>query len=247
VRANATALVAGARPGFSATAVVNAASYRPGPAGEPPGLTPGSLHSIFGSDLAVGTGAAQTLPLPLALEGTVLRINGLAAPLLYVSPGQVNFQVPFELSGPAAEIVIGTPAGLSETVTVAVRAVDPGVFFDTSTGAAAVLNADNTLVSEIPARRGEAIQIFATGLGAVEPAGRTGVAAAAVPRSLTLGSPRVTIGGEEAAVSFSGLAPLFAGLYQINAAVPAGLAPGRHPLRVDIGDVPGNEVLIDVR
>jgi uncharacterized protein (TIGR03437 family) len=247
VLVTATALVAGGRPSFSATAVVNAASYLAGPAGQPAGLAPGGLHSIFGSDLAAGTAGAQSLPLPFILAGTIVRINGVPAPLLYVSPGQINFQVPFELTGSTVEIAIETLGGLSEAVTVAVQAVHPGIFFDTATGAGAILNADNTLASEKPARRGEAIQIFGTGLGAVEPAGRTGVAAATLPHSMTLSSPRVTIGGMEAEISFSGLAPFLAGVYQVNATVPAGLTPGQHPLRIEIEGVASNEVLIAVQ
>ncbi len=246
VLTTAAALVAGGPPRFTAPGVVNAASYLAGPNGEPAALTPGSLQSIFGSDLAGGTAAAQSLPLPLTLGNTTLRINGIAAPLLYISPGQINFQVPFELTGATAEMTIETPVGLSDAVTVAVRALHPGVFFNTATGVGAVLNADNTPLDQNPARPGEAIQIFVTGLGAVEPAGRTGAAAAAEPHSLTLSTPRVTIGGIDAEVGFSGLAPFYAGLYQVNATVPAALAPGQYPLRIEIEGVPSNEVLIPV-
>jgi uncharacterized protein (TIGR03437 family) len=247
VLATATALVSGDPPMFSAAAVVNAANYAPGPAGEPAALTPGGLHSIFGLSLAVDTSAAQSLPLPFSLAGTFVRINGVPAPLLFVSPGQINFQVPFELSASAAEIAVETPAGVSGIATVAVRPIHPGIFFDPATGDGAILNADNTLVSEVPARPGEAIQIFATGLGAVEPAGRTGVAAATLPHSATVNLPRVTIGNLDAVVSFSGLAPLLAGVYQINAVVPGGLAPGRHVLRLEISGLPSNEVMVDVQ
>jgi uncharacterized protein (TIGR03437 family) len=247
VTAVVTASAAGDRPGFLAAGVVNAASYLAGPSGQPPGLTPGSLHSIFGNDLASGTAVAQSLPLPFVLAGTIVRINGLAVPLLFVSPGQINFQVPFELAALTAEITIETTAGLSAAQTIAVHPLSPAIFHDTATGAGAVLNADDTLVSEIPARPGEAVQIFATGLGAVDPAGRTGVAAAAVPLSTTLGNPRVTIGGLGAKVSFSGLAPFLAGVYQVNATVPPGLAPGQHVLRMEIGGLASNDVLIAVQ
>jgi uncharacterized protein (TIGR03437 family) len=246
VLATTTALVAGGPPGFSAAAVVNAASYRAGPAGEPPGLSPGALHSVFGVNLAADTAAAQSLPLPFALGGTTVRINGVPAPLLFVSAGQVNFQAPFELAGSTTDLVIETPAGLSEAVTVAVRPVHPGIFFDSATGVGAILNADNTLVSESPARRGEPVQIFTTGLGPVEPAGRSGVAAATVPLSLTRNAPRVTIGGLEAEVTYSGLAPALAGVYQVNATVPVALAAGQHPLRIEIGGIVSNEVLVAV-
>jgi uncharacterized protein (TIGR03437 family) len=247
VNAAATASVAGERPSFSAASLVNAASYVSGLAGEQPSLSPGGLYSLFGLDLAAGVAAGQSPPLPVSLQGTIVRINGVPAPLVYVSPRQINFQAPFELSGPLAQITVETPAGLSEPVAAAIREVHPGIFFDTLTGVGAVLNVDNTPVSQNAARRGTAIQIFATGLGAVEPGGRTGAAAGSAPLSLTAGSPRVTIGGLQAEVSFSGLAPFLAGVYQVNATVPVGLAPGRHALRIDIEGISSNNVLIDVQ
>ena len=80
------------------------------------------------------------------------------------------------------------------------------------------------------------------GLGAGDAAGRTGVEASATARSRTAFSPKVFSGGREASVVFSGLAPFFAGLYQINARIPVELAPGRYGLSVSVGGVRGNEV-----
>jgi uncharacterized protein (TIGR03437 family) len=247
VQATARATVLGGRPNFSSAGVVNAASYSTGPPGENPGLAPGGLYSAFGFDLAVETAMARSLPLPLNLAGTIVRVNGLPAPLLHVSPGQVNFQAPFELSGSLAQITIETPAGLSAPAAQVIRVAHPGVFFDPVTGTGAILNSDGTLLSQRPARRGEAVQVFATGFGAVEPAGRTGMAAASVPLSLTLNTPRVTIGGLDAEVKFSGLAPFLAGVYQVNVIVPPSLAPGRHRLRMEIGGLVSNEVFIDIQ
>jgi uncharacterized protein (TIGR03437 family) len=247
VLTTATARVVGSRPNFTSQGVTNAASFLPGPAGGAVGICPGSLVALFGTNLAAQTATAQSLPLPYVLGGTVVRINGVAVPLQYVSPLQINFQVPFELTGSSAALEIENSVGVSAPLSIDVRGIHPGVFFDTATGAGAVLNADNTLVSEIPARRGEAVQIFATGLGPVEPSGRSGVAASSVPLSLTLSAPRVMIDGLEAEVTFSGLAPFLAGVYQVNAIVPAGLAPGQHRLRIEIAGVASNEVLIEVQ
>jgi uncharacterized protein (TIGR03437 family) len=247
VQATATALVAGGRPNFSAGAVANAASYTTGPPGEQPAITPGSLYSIFGTDLALDTAIAPAVPITRTLAGTVVRINGVPVPLLYVSPAQINLQVPFELEGAVAEIVVETSIGASAVVQMVVRPIHPGLFFDVASGIGAVVNLDGTLVSERPAQRGEFVQIFATGLGAVEPAVTTGVAAAITPLSVTVSQPRVTIGGQQAEVQFSGLAPFLVGVYQINARVPASLAPGRHALRIEIAGVESQEVVVEIQ
>ena len=246
VGSTATAVSAGPQPLFSGAGVVNAASFNLGTSSGEPVLTPGGLYSIFGTSLSVGTESASSLPLPRQLAGTTVSINGAPVPLLYVSPFQINFQAPFELSGAAAEILVTSAAGASKTIEVPMTQTQPGVFFDTQTGVGAILNADGTPVTQRVPAAGDFVQIFMTGLGAVEPGGRTGIAASVSPLSVTTVSPQVLIGGREASVVFSGLAPFFAGLYQINAQIPMDLPPGRHTLSVNAGGVSSNEVFLEV-
>ena len=246
VGSTAEALSLGSSPAFSAAGVVNAASFNAGTSSSEPALTPGGLYSIFGTSLSAGMESASSLPLPRQLAGTTVSISGTPVPLLHVSPLQINFQAPFELNG-AAEILVTSAAGVSETIEVPMTQAQPGVFFDAQTGSGAILNADGTPVTQRAPSAGDFVQIFTTGLGAVEPGGRTGIAASVSPLSVTTIEPQVFIGGREASVVFSGLAPFFAGLYQINARIPTQLPPGRHTLSVDASGVRGNEVFLEVR
>ena len=98
--------------------VVNAASFAAGSAKveKAPALVVGSIASIFGTNLAASTKAAQTVPLPRQLGGTAVSVDGIAAPLFYVSPTQINFQIPSPLDttpgiSAAPGVVVGTAAG----------------------------------------------------------------------------------------------------------------------------------------
>ncbi len=233
---------------FSAAGVVNAASFALGAAAPHRALAPGGLISIFGQGLALETARAESLPLPLTLGGVRARFGGIPAPLLYVSPTQINLQVPFEVSGASTEIVVETPAGNSAPVAAQIASTQPGIFFDFATGLGAIVSVnDNTPVWTRPARAGTAVAIFCTGLGAVDPAGLTGAAAQASPASQTLLAVIVAVAGRNLAASFAGLAPGFAGLYQVNVTLPSDLPPGRHMLSVTIGGRQSNEVPIDVQ
>jgi uncharacterized protein (TIGR03437 family) len=164
---------------------------------------------------------------------------------LYVSPRQINVQVPFEISGPSVEIEIQTPAGTTPAIAVGTAKTQPGIFFDFTSGLGAVVNA-GTPVWVRPVRAGSAVAIFCTGLGAVTPAGLTGLAAPALPPAKTQLAVSAKVGGLAATVSFSGLAPGLAGLYQVNVELPPGLPPGQHLLSITAAGRQSNEVPIAV-
>lgn len=228
-------------PQFAAGAVVSAATFQSG------ALAPGGLVSVFGLALAEETRAAASLPLPVFLGGTTVTIGGVPAPLLYVSPRQINLQVPFELAGASAPIVIATADGSSPSVAAAIGPAQPGIFYDAASGLGAIIhNSDGRPTTQRPARAGDFLQIYATGLGAVSPAVRSGLAAPLSPLSATVAEPRVTIGGVPAPVAFSGLAPGFAGLYQLTVQVPQGLAGGRQRVSVTLGGLRSNEAEVIV-
>jgi uncharacterized protein (TIGR03437 family) len=170
----------------------------------------------------------------------------------------VNLQVPWELAGQTSATLTATlngAAGAGQTVTVAPFA--PAIFTMNSqgTGAGAILDSSYRLVdSSNPATAGTtAILIYCTGLGAVsanQPA--TGAPASLNANALapTSTTPTVSIGGLPATVSFSGLAPGYVGLYQVNALVPAGVAANSAvPLTISIGQTPvtSNTVTIAVQ
>lgn len=235
-----------APPQFSAGGIVNAASFVAGAS------APGAIVSLFGSGLASAWEAASTLPLPSSLAGgTKVTVNGVDAPLFYASPSQINFQAPFELSGSAATVTV-TRAGdrATQSVSLPLGEVQPGIFTLTSDGKgpAAVLHAVNGVVvsATSPAARGEWVSLYATGLGRVSPSAQSGSAPAGL--SSTLGAAVVIVGTSGAEVGFAGLAPGYAGLYQVNFRIPPGAATGPEvPLRLTISGVAGNTTTLAVK
>jgi uncharacterized protein (TIGR03437 family) len=202
--------------------IVNAASLAP--VGAP--IAPGEYISVFGSGLASQTQGATSLPLPLTLGGVQVMVNGKAAPLNYVSATQINLQVPFSTSGATATIAIG-----SSSADVPLAPTAPGVFSQSSsgTGLGAILHANFTPVTAAsPATRGETVLIFLTGLGAVSGNVTEGTAAPSNPLSLVAADVTVLINRQPAAVVFKGLAPGFAGLYQLNVTIPANATTGNN-------------------
>jgi len=205
---------------------VSAASFAPSPTP----LAPGSLVSLFGMNVAGNGGGASSIPLPQSLGGVSVTIGGIPAPLLSADSNldQINLQVPFELDGQAqADIVVNNNGVLSTAETVNI-AVTPAFFTVSMNGigpGAFLHGADFTpITSSAPASAGEVIVLFATGLGAVQPAVASGNATA--DESTVAANVTVTIGGLPAPVQFAGMAPNFVGLYQINVQVPTGVPSG---------------------
>ena len=243
----------GPTPTLPANSVVNGASFRP--ATEPnSAIAPGAIVAIFGTDLAGGTQLASDVPLLTTLGDTSVTFNNIPAPLFFVSSVQINAQVPFELVTGAGTVTVQVKRG-SETSTaqpIGLAAVSPGVFTlnQQGTGPGAILHADNFQpVSEsAPAQPGEFLLIFSTGLGSVQPEVPSGnVAPSTEPLARTLSTPLVNIAGLPAQVSFSGLAPGFVGLYQVNVQVPGGVPLGTQEVEIIINNVPGNTVTIAVQ
>ena len=226
------------------------------------GLVRGGFAWVFGRALPAGTSSAVSLPLPTMLAGTTIAVNETPTPLFFVSPGQINFQVPWEMArfgGGAiqAAVTLRNPS-MSNLATVPVGSVAPGIFTvgQQGTGQGAVLIAGTaslaaplgTVPGAQPVSRGEYIEIYATGLGAVENEPRSGSAASANPLSRTTAIPSVTIGGVAATVTFSGLAPELVGVYQVNMLVPDDAPVGEAvPLVLSIEGAVANTVTIAVR
>jgi len=226
---------------------VNAASfdrYKP--------LAPGMIFSLFGSNLAEGRNLASQIPLPRTLGNIRATLGGYEAPLFYADGGQVNAQVPFELTPGVATLVVTGKDAAGAPGTVTIVNAQPGVFTvsQSGTGQGVVLDGLNNLVdSNHAVKAGEVVVIYATGLGATSPTVATGQAAPAVPPLALVTTPvKVTIGGVEAAVEFAGLAPGFVGLYQVNARVPAGVMAGNAvPLVLTQNGVASNTVTLAIK
>jgi uncharacterized protein (TIGR03437 family) len=239
-------------PNVNAGGVLNAASYAAD------AVAPGSLIAVFGVDLALRQDTAAWLPLPLALAGASLQIGGFDAPLTYASSLQTNAQVPWELAGMnEADLNVSRYGSVGNTLPVKLATVSPGIFSMDGSGAGqgAVIDAVAGTVAEPvggrwhgrPVARGDFISIYSTGLGAVNNQPATGAPAPASPLAETIETSQVTIGGVPAHVSFSGLAPGYAGLYQVNVQVPASTPPGASvPVTLTISGVRSNTVTIAV-
>jgi len=242
-------LIPGA-PILPPNSVVNAASFQP-PTGPNGAIAPGAIVSIFGTGLASTTQMASGGPLPTTLGDATVTFNNTPAPLFFVSPGQINVQVPFEVPPGTASVQVKRAVGSSEPQLVSVAGVSPGIFTANrqGTGPGAILHAgDFKLVSDsAPARPGEFLSIYCTGLGRLRNAVASGTIAPS-PAPETLSLPQVNIGGIPAQVAFSGLAPGFVGLYQVNVQVPSNALTGDTvPAVLNIGGVTSNTVTIAVR
>jgi uncharacterized protein (TIGR03437 family) len=225
-------------PSIFPNGVVNAARYAPK-------ISAGALASIFGPSFASGNLGAS-LPLTTTLGGVSVSVNGKAAPILYVTPFQVNFQVPWETAVGSASITVTVNGRTSSAVNVAVLTAAPGLFVSAS-GRAVVQNAGGSTLNSAtnPAKVGSTITAYLTGSGPVSPPVADGAPAPASPALLT--SPvSATIGGQAATVSFAGLAPGFVGLVQLNIVVPSALATGDYPLLVTIAGETSNPGTISV-
>jgi uncharacterized protein (TIGR03437 family) len=234
-------------PAIASGGVGNAASYQPQ-------ISPGALATVFGTGFGTATSSPAGTPnLQTNAGGITVTVNGLAAPLYYVSPGQINFQVPWETAVGTASVAVTYNGGASNSVSVPVVAAGPGLF--NSAGASIVQN--YTIVQNQPnyslntptnpAAGGSTIIAYLTGSGPVSPTVADGAPAPSNPLATSTSSWSATIGSATGQVSFLGLAPGFVGLVQANIVVPLGLAPGTYPLTVSIGGQASNSATISVK
>ena len=235
-------------PGLVSGAAVNGASFNRGAA-----LAPGTIISIFGANLALSTASAPWLPLPTLLAGTRVLVGETPIPLFYVSPVQINALLPYELVSGTYQLAVESLSGRGPGISLLVSAYAPGLFTVSSNGSGQgifVLAQDGSLVSNNnPARRGSIVSIYATGLGAVDPPVISGDAANAIePLNRTLLSPLVRFDTYDGEVLYSGLAPGFAGLYQVNVRVPANVSSAYNiPVSLTIGGAGSNRVTIPIQ
>ena len=237
-------------PAVSDGGVVNSASYAPSPVP----VAPGSIAAIFGSNLNNGSAVLFSCfgpdgKLATSLGGASVRINDIPAPMFYSTPGQLGIQIPFELAGQTSATIQATVGGqTSLSRTIFLDALAPGIFTanNQGTGAAAALHEDGVtpVTEQRPARPGEVVVLYATGLGAVTPALATGAPSTGNRTSATA---TVNIDGIPGEVQFSGTAPGFVGLNQINIQIPPNTRPAPNiPVVLSIGGKQSNSVTIAV-
>lgn len=216
-------------------------------------VTPGSLVSIYGTNLAGGLAQADSIPLSTTLSNVSVTFNGVPAPLLFVSGGQINAQLPWNVlsSGTTgtANVVVTRNNQASASQTLSVGPFSPGIF---AIGTIAVaINPDGSIaaapgaipgITTKPAKIGDpgGLVILCTGLGAVDSTPANGAASLDKLRTATT-TPTVMIGGKAANVVFAGLSPQFVGVNQINVAIPAGTPTGDAvSLQISLGSVTTN-------
>ena len=225
------------------TAVVNAAD------GQLP-VAPGGLISIYGQQMSPVNIATSQIPLPTALGDSCLTVNGVAVPMLFVSPQQINGQLPVNVDG-NAQMTLRTPGGISDNFNFGILPAAPSIFRSGTagpeTGLATITRADNgeLITPTNPVHPGDSIVIWATGLGRTTPSIDSGMPAPSDPLPYAVIQPTVLIGGVALDIQYAGLVPGSVGLYQINATVPRSVPLGLSmPLLVTQG---GSSTSLDVR
>jgi len=188
-------------------------------------VAPGGLISIFGSQLSPMTLSSTDVPLPTVLADSCLTVGGLVIPIIFVSPTQINAQLPTQISG-NTDVVLRTPGGVSDALRITIQPAAPSVFRSgtagPTTGIATIVRAANgdLVTNSNPVHFSDEITIYLTGMGQTTPNVPAGSAAPNAPLSSTLLAPTVTLGGANLFLGYAGLTPGLVGVYQINATIP---------------------------
>ncbi len=220
-----------AQPAISS--VSNGGSFKPS-------FAPGSILSVFGSALAPNTASASSVPLPLSSSGVAVLVNGIAAPLYYVSASQLNVQIPYETTVGSSAVLSVNNNGQVTTQNFNVAAAAPGIF----------TNASGALVPTASATIGQEIAFYITGAGAVSPAISDGAAPALSTPLADLPKPlqftTVTVGGVNAPIDFIGIPWALVGVTQINVQIPSGVPAGVQPVVVTVDGIPSPPATITI-
>jgi uncharacterized protein (TIGR03437 family) len=229
-------------PAISSGGIVNGASFTAP-------VSPGSIISIFGTNLTPSTAGSNGAPLPTSLAGVSVEVNGAPVPLYVVTPGQINAQLPYEAAAGSAAVVVATGGARSAPTAFAVSSAAPGIFVYAGSTRAIAANQDGSINSpDNPESRGRVIVCYVTGLGTVDPPVPTGSSAPLDVLSRATAPVSATIGGAPAPVAFAGLAPGFVGLGQINVTVPNAATPGAAaPLTIEVAGQKSQTATISIR
>ncbi|MEZ5361783.1 MAG: hypothetical protein R2748_05400 [Bryobacterales bacterium] len=218
-------------PTINQGGVVEAAQFQPM-------VAPGSIASLFGQYLAGGTFQADTIPLPTELGSVQVTVDGVLAPLFYVSNGQINFQIPFETAPGTANVIVNRngvvgpaePVQVKDYTPAAFRSSGLGIVVDNATGS--LINAGN------PATAGQIIRVYMNGFGDLDHPPATGAASASDPLARTIVVPQVSLGDQPVTVYYAGMTPGLVGLGQIDMGLPEELPASLRaslPLTIDFG------------
>jgi uncharacterized protein (TIGR03437 family) len=224
--------------GITAAALTNGATNQVG------AISPGEVIVIYGS----GIGPTQLVTyqpgsggqVPTSTGGTSVFFNGSAAPVLYSSATQVAALVPYNISGSLAQMYVQYQSQTSAPLNLSVATMTPAVFTLNGSGsgqAAAINNTDGSINGPAkPAKAGDYVQVYITGVGQTNPPGVDG-SINAVPLPQVQTTVTATVAGKAANVNYAGGAPgLVAGVIQVNVQIPSGVsAGGAVPLVLTVG------------
>jgi len=236
-------------PAIPNNGVVNAASSQVGQ-----GLAPGSYISIYGTSLADAIVGSPTLSLPVSVGTVSVSFDGgglsLPGHISFVSPGQVNVQIPWEFQGQSSVRMTVWVSYLNSAVyTVPLATYSPGIFEFSDSGhlLAAATDANGVVFTQAnPAKRGQTIVLYANGMGPVDHQPPSGEPTPLPPPLANTSPATVKIGNSAAHVDFSGMSPGWVGLYQLNVVVPQDAATGLQPIVVSIGGVDSKASVLPV-
>jgi uncharacterized protein (TIGR03437 family) len=235
-------------PVISPGGTVNGASFA---AGQP--VAPGSLVSVFGSNFASGLSGADTIPLSTTLGGVSVTFNGVQAPMLLQTQGQLNVQVPFNVlpagQNGSVNVIVSVGGVPSAADPVTINQYGPAIF-TIGTHAVALIETTNDprdgTVAAAPgsiagattnfAHPGDVLTVYATGMGPLDGPVANGDKGGFTPLKNTTTIPTILFNQVPGQVLFSGLSPEFVGVYQINVVVPA-VGSGTIPLQIQMGGV----------
>ena len=254
---NVIRLLTPTTPSIAAGGVVSASGF-----GGFSSIAPGSWIEIYGTNLALDSRAWKTSDFqgnnaPTSLDGVTVTVGGQPAYVEYISGGQINVQVPFNVSTGQQQVVVKNPAGTTASFTVTVNSTQPGMFAPSNLKVGGIQYAGALFldgatfaippgaVAGVPSQRaapGQTIVLYGVGFGSVSPSISAGQIETTANNSLTL-PLQVSIGGAPATVTFGGLAPGSVGLYQFNVTVPNIPANDRAPLTFSLGGTSGVQTL----
>jgi uncharacterized protein (TIGR03437 family) len=209
-------------PSYSTASIVNAATETVQT------LAPNAIATIYGTNLSWSTHAVSPADLdggtlPSSLDGVTVYVNGIAGNLFFVSPGQINFLIPYEITASSATVYVARQGVAGPPAIVPLATAAPG-FFEWSGNFALAAHADGSLISSSsPAQAGETIVLYAAGLGRTSPDVPSGHVVSVATSILYASELQILLNGSPVPASsiyYAGLTPGFAGLYQINLRLP---------------------------
>jgi uncharacterized protein (TIGR03437 family) len=224
----------GLEPQLAVAGISNAASGQQA-------FAPGEIVSVYGTAMGDFAQAAGTLPLTMYLAGFEASVSPANDPnafypayLYYVSPTQVNLQIPYETPAGTATLTVGNPYA-NVTYNFLVSRAGPGIF----------ITPDGFVNPSASGTPGQTVTLYVTGVGLVRPAIGDGEAPVNADTRPTQ-AVSLTVGGVNAVTSYVGIPTWSVGVVQINFAVPAGVAAGKQPVVVTVGAVPSLTAYINI-